>query len=107
MVRKNGEGTSELFGRPGDLDLPGREGYRLAIFRETRQAESNASAIVHRAAEETGAWRTRGGRRRPRICAPSAQGRWRADRNRLSERGNAVRPQLRSHRQKRAAPERR
>ena len=101
MGGQDRQGASELLGRHRHVHVPDREGDRLELFREARPAEGAAGAVGDRAAQEAGARRTRGLRRRARIHAHPPAGDRRADQDRLPVGRNAVHSRLRGHRQER------
>ncbi len=90
MDEPAGQGASVLQRHHHDLDLPGRARPRLGLFREARQAEGDAGAVVGRPAEQGRARRARRHGRRQRLQRHPAQGS-RAGRSRSSIRPRARR----------------
>src|SRR5262245_8975668 len=90
MDRQDRQGASELQRHHHDRDLPDRARARLGLFREARQAEGAAGAVLGRPAEEARARRARRDGRRQRFQPGAAEGAGPAGRDRLSDRGLAA-----------------
>ena len=72
--RQDGQGAPRLQRHDHDRHLCAEPGARLGLFREARQAERHAGAVLHRAAEEAGAGRAPVDGRRQRIQRLPAAG---------------------------------
>ena len=73
-IGQDRQGASGLQRHHHDRDLPDRARPRLGLFREARQAEDHAGAVVDRSAEEARARRARRDGRRQRVQHVPAQG---------------------------------
>ena len=107
MDRQARQGASRLQRHDHDRDLPDAARSRLGLFREARQAEGHAGAVVRRSAEEACARRTLGDGRRQRVQYLPDEGNQPAGRARLCDRRLAADRRAERHLQECAKPERR